>query len=78
MSRMNKHEAQSALKDINLKGFSRHSRVSLRTLNRLRAGQGDPTLGTLALLAADLEQFKSRIEEDLRILRAKLPAKDLP
>jgi len=55
---MNKEEARAALKAINLAAFAKRSKVPLRTLARIKAGEGNPTQGTLALLAADLKRIK--------------------
>ena len=55
---MNKDEARAALKAIDLAAFAKRSKVPLRTLARIRAGEGNPTQGTLALLAADLKRIK--------------------
>ena len=54
---MNKQQAQSALTDINITEFAKRSKVPLRTLWRLKKGEGEPTKGTLALLAADLKRI---------------------
>jgi len=54
---MDKDQAQSALQDINITEFAKRSKVPLRTLWRLKRGQGNPTKGTLTLLKADLKRI---------------------
>jgi len=54
---MDKHEAQAKLAAINITEFAKRSKVALRTLWRLKMGQGNPTKGTLMLLKADLKRL---------------------
>jgi len=55
---MDKEQAKSALQDINLTEFAKRSLVPLRTLARIKAGQGSPNRTTLILLSEDLRRIK--------------------
>ncbi len=58
---MTKDQAQAALKDIeNLAAFSATSRIPLRTLHRLKAGDGDPGRTTLVALELALSKPKRK------------------
>lgn len=54
---MDKHEAKAKLAAINITEFAKRSKVPLRTLWRLKMGQGNPNQGTLTLLKADLKRI---------------------
>lgn len=62
---MDKHQARAALQRItNLTHFAKRSKLPIRTLFRLRAGEGEPRIATLVVLAADLKRIKPEMEDE--------------
>lgn len=60
---MDKEQAKARLEGVNITEFAKRSKVPLRTLWRLKMGQGNPTKGTLTLLNADIKRINPQKTE---------------